>query len=94
MQKISSPSEQMTRAIEAKRDWVRNHYTPEALSEYDTVGGKLALLDTILESNWIAKNDTLHLQCLGITLGDAFVQEMNFVWVQVEDEDGVDPAIQ
>lgn len=76
----------MTRNIEAKRDWVRNHYTPETLSEYDTVEGKLVLLDTILRSNWIDKNDTLHLQNLGITLGDAFVQEMNFSWVQVEDE--------
>jgi len=80
--------------IEAKRDWVRNHYTLETISEYNTLSGKLILLDTILKSNWIEKEDTLKLQCLGITFGDLFVQEMNFIWMQVEDEYGSDPAIQ
>ena len=94
MQKVSELSNEMAIDIEAKRDWVRNHYTPETISEYNTLSGKLILLDTILKSNWIEKDDTLKLQCLGITFGDLFVQEMNFIWMQVEDEYGSDPAIQ
>ncbi len=94
MQTISNLTDEMSQDIEAKRDWVRNHYTPESLSEYNTVEGKLALLNTILKSNWIDKEETLKLQSLGITLGDAFVQDMNFNWVQVEDKYGIDPAIQ
>jgi len=94
MQKVSELSNEMAIDIEAKRDWVRNHYTPETISEYNTLSGKLILLDTILKSNWIEKDDTLKLQSLGITFGDLFVQEMNFIWMQVEDEYGSDPAIQ
>ncbi|MCE3225563.1 MAG: hypothetical protein K0S32_114 [Bacteroidetes bacterium] len=94
MQKISELTDEMAQSIKAKRDWVRNHYTPENLNEYDSVKGKLTLLDTILKSNWIDKKDKVKLQCLGITLGDTLIQDMNFIWVQVEDEYGTDPAIQ
>ena len=94
MQIILELTPEMTQNIEAKRTWVKNHYSPEAINEYDTVAGKLTLLNTILKSNWIDKNETVKLQSLGITLGDIFVQEMNFFWVQIEDEYGTDPAIQ
>jgi len=83
----------MSQEIETKRDWVKNHYDPESISDYDTLDGKLVLLDTILKSSWIEKNETVKLQCLGITLGDVFVQDMDFIWVQVEDEYGKDPPI-
>ena len=94
MQKISDPTNDMLKNIEAKRDWVRNHYTPETVSEYDTIDGKLKLLNTILKSNWIEPHEKLKLQCLGITLGDIIVQDMAFVWIEVTDEYGNDPAIQ
>jgi hypothetical protein len=93
MQKVTDLTDEMTQNIEAKRTWVKNHYTPEAINEYDTIAGKLTLLDTILKSNWIEKDETVKQQSLGITLGDIFVQDMNFTWVQVEDEYGTDPAI-
>ncbi len=78
MQKISTLTDEMSKDIEAKRDWVRNHYAPESLGEYDTIEGKLILLDTILKSNWIDKEEKVKWQSLGITLGDVFVQDMNF----------------
>jgi|SRR6185312_7162709 len=93
MQKISPLSNDMYRDVEAKRDWVRNHYSPESVGEYYSIDGKLNLLDTILKSNWIESKETLKLQSLGITLGDVFVQDMGFSWIQVEDEYGIDPAI-
>lgn len=37
---------------------------------------------------------TCELQCLGIVLGDAFVQELKMEWVMVEDDGGRDPAVQ
>jgi hypothetical protein len=94
MQKISTLTTEMAQYIEAKRDWVRNHYAPEAIDNYNTVDGKLKLLDTILKSNWIEKDETYKLQSLGITLGDIVVQDMSFVWMEVEDEYGTDPALQ
>ena len=93
MQKISDLSETMIKNIESKRKWVRDHFTPETINQYNTISGKLNLLDVILKSNWIDKNEILKFQYLGITLGDVFVQDMNFIWIQIEDEFGIDPAI-
>jgi Domain of unknown function (DUF3806) len=94
MRKISGFTDEMTEYVGAKRDWVKNHYSSETIDDYNTVAGKLILLDTILKSNWIESQETEKLQSLGITLGDIFVQDMNFIWVEVEDEYGNDPAIQ
>jgi len=94
MRDISSLSEKMIQNIEAKRSWVRNHYAPETISEYDTFDGKLRLLDVIIKSGWVEKTETLKLQCLGITLGDVFVQDIGFEWIEVDDEFGKDPALQ
>ena len=94
MQKVSDLTDKMQKYIESKRDWVRNHYTPEAINEYNTISGKLKLLDIILKSNWIEKSETYKLQSLGITLGDIIVQDLNFVWIEVDDEYGNSPALQ
>jgi Domain of unknown function (DUF3806) len=93
MQKITDLSADMIKYIEAKRNWVRNHFTAETIKEYDTIKGKLNLLDVILKSDWIEKQETIKLQSLGITLGDIIVQDMGFIWIQVEDENGTDPAL-
>ncbi|MDN3657232.1 DUF3806 domain-containing protein [Ferruginibacter paludis] len=94
MQQISALTDKMVKYIESKRNWVKDHYTPEAINEYNTISGKLTLLDTILQSNWIEKDETYKLQSLGITLGDILVQEMSFVWIEVDDEFGKSPALQ
>jgi len=92
-QKIEDLSEADARRIEAMRSWVREHYDPEARDRYDDLEGKLRLLDTIIKGGWIEPSETLKLQCLGITLGDALVQKMGVTWVAVEDEYGRDPAL-
>jgi len=79
--------------LEAKRKWVRDHYEESAQHEYETVGGKLWLLDTILQNRWIAPEETLKLQCLGVTFGDALVQRLRLAWVAVEDSQCRDPAL-
>jgi hypothetical protein len=79
--------------LEAKRSWVRDHYDETARHKYDAVEGKLRLLDTILRNKWIAPDETLKLQCLGITFGDALAQKIGVTWLAVEDDDGRDPAL-
>lgn len=79
--------------LEAKRDWVRNHYEPHAIHKYADLQGKLSLLDAILANRWIEPEETLKLQCLGITFGDALAQHLKLEWVMVEDADGRDPAL-
>jgi hypothetical protein len=93
-QKIEPLSQEDAAHIEKQRDWVRNHYEPEAHQQYDSLVGKLRLLATILESKWIAPpHETWKLQSLGVTFGDALVQKLGLSWVAVEDEYGRDPAL-
>jgi hypothetical protein len=93
MQQIHTPAESDIADVEAKREWVRSHFEPEARHKYATLEGKLRLLDTILSNRWIEPTETLKLQCLGITFGDALAQELGMKWVVVEDEYGRDPAL-
>lgn len=79
--------------LEAKRRWVRDHYESDAQEKYQTLKGKLALLDTIVSNKWIEPHETLKLQCLGITFGDALQQMLGLEWQMVEDEFGRDPAL-
>lgn len=65
----------------------------EARHQYETIEGKLRLLDTIVRSGWIEPTETWKLQSLGITFGDAVAQKMGLSWVAVEDEYGRDPAL-
>ena len=79
--------------LEAKRTWVRGHYDDAARHKYDTLDGKLRVLDAILRNKWIAPDETLKLQCLGVTFGDALAQRLGLTWVAVEDDHGRDPAL-
>jgi Domain of unknown function (DUF3806) len=79
--------------IEAKRAWVRGHFDESAQHKYALLEEKLRLLDTILQNKWIAPDETLKLQCLGIAFGDALAQKLGLTWVAVEDEYGRDPAL-
>jgi len=79
--------------LAAKRAWVCEHYDEAARHKYDTLDGKLELIDTILRNKWIAPDETLKLQCLGVAFGDALAQRLGLRWVAVEDKYGRDPAL-
>jgi len=93
-QKIEALSAEDQTRTEQHRNWVRDHYSPETRHRYDTLEGKLLLLETILQKNWIEPHETWKLQSLGITFGDALAQKLGLQWVAVEDEYGRDPALQ
>ncbi len=92
-QRVTKPTSEELARIEAQRDWVRGHYDPDAQHKYGTVEGKLVLLQAILDAGWIDKSETVKLQSLGITFGDALAQKLEMEWVTVEDEYGKDPAL-
>ena len=77
-QKIEALSESDVARIKAQRKWVREHFTPETEHLYEQLEQKLRLLDTIIKNRWIEPTETVKLQSLGITLGEAFVQRMGF----------------
>jgi hypothetical protein len=86
-------STEMAKRIEAQRNWVKGHFTEDTLNKYETVDGKLYLLQTILDNKFYRKDETLKLQSLGITFGDALAEKLNLEWVEVEDDYGIDPAL-
>src|SRR6476646_11374654 len=92
-QKIEALAPDDVAHLEKQRVWVRDHYDAAARHQYETVEGKLRLLDTIIRSKWIEPSETWKLQSLGVTFGDALAQELGLAWVAVEDEHGRDPAL-
>jgi hypothetical protein len=65
----------------------------DAKRKYQTTAGKLGTIRAVLQAEVFTRDQTYELQCLGILLGDAFVQELAMEWVMVEDEQGRDPAV-
>ncbi len=59
-----------------------------------TAAGKLGTLRALLDAGVFSPSQSYELQCLGIVLGDAFVLDLGFRWVMVEDAYGIDPALQ
>ena len=92
-QKIEIPNTEDQAYVEVKRQWVKDHYEPDAQHKYDTIEGKLTLLDAIIQNKWIEPEETVKLQNLGIPLGDALAQQLNFKWMTVEDDCGRDPCL-
>ena len=61
--------------------------------KYKTTAGKLGTICAVLQGGVFKPEQTYELQCLGIILGDAFVQELGMAWIIVEDDYGRDPAV-
>jgi Domain of unknown function (DUF3806) len=85
-------SDEMGR-LNASREWVKGHFTEEADQKYESIEGKLRLINTILSSEWVNPEETWKLQSLGVALGDAIAQRTMMQWVTVDDEFGRDPAL-
>lgn len=92
-QKVEAMSEDDTQQIERQRNWVRDHSDLGSKHLYETLEGKLSLIEAILGNNWIKGDETWKLQSLGIAFGDSLAQELGMQWVTVEDEYGRDPAL-
>src|SRR5512138_1995513 len=92
-QKIVSLNEEEIERLNSRRKWVRQHFTPESEYKYEILEEKLNLLDTIIKSDWISKDETVKLQSLGVTFGDCLAQKMDLKWMSVEDDYGKDPSL-
>ncbi len=97
----NQPEQKITALTEADQKRLRDqravveHYlrNEDSKKKYKTVAGKVGIIRAILQADVFKRNQTYELQCLGIILGDALVQEMGMEWIMVEDEYGRDPAI-
>jgi hypothetical protein len=66
---------------------------PQNIENYATPAGKLGLLRAILDARLFGPTHTYELQCMGVVLGDVFVQVCGWEWSIVQDELGRDPCI-
>lgn len=79
--------------LDAKRAWVRGCFTGNAEEKYAPIEGKLRVIDAILANGWVQQSETVKLQSLGVTFGDAIAQKLLMEWVVVEDEMGSTAAL-
>lgn len=93
-QKISNLTNQDSASLIQQRAVIEKHLSKDDLkTKYLTPAGKLGVLRALIDAKIFSKSQTYELQSMGVVLGDAFVQEMGFRWIIVEDEYGRDPAI-
>lgn len=93
-QKITPLVDADQKRLEDQRAVVEKFLLDEGSRQtYQEVSGKLGTIQSILDSKTFRPNQTYELQCLGIVLGDAFVQKSKMEWAMVEDESGRDPAV-
>ncbi|WP_254507480.1 DUF3806 domain-containing protein [Anatilimnocola floriformis] len=93
-QKITALTDADQTRLKEQRAVVEQHLRDEEAQEkYKTSAGKLEAIRTIVQDKIYKPDQTYELQCLGIVLGDAFVQDFGLEWVMVEDEYGRDPAV-
>jgi hypothetical protein len=93
-QKITALSEADQRRLRDQRAVVEKLMADQSSRQnYQTAAGKLGTIRAILDAGTFKPDQTYELQCLGIVLGDAFVQDLKMEWVMVEDPQGRDPAV-
>lgn len=93
-QKISIPTADDLKRIGEQRAVIERYLgDDDSRAKYAKPAGKLGLLRALLAQKIFKPTQTYELQCMGIVLGDTFVQEMGMEWIFVEDEHGRDPAV-
>jgi hypothetical protein len=65
--------------LEKQRSFVLDHYDPGSGRFYDTLEGKINLLEAILDAKWIEPGETWKFQSPGVTFGDALAQKLALI---------------
>ncbi len=91
-QKTEPLSDTLVEWLEAQRSWVRGHYHPEFHHLYDSIDGKLELLDAILQQGWA--DEDWKLEALGVAMGDLLVQKLDMCWIVEDGAFGKSLAVQ
>jgi len=93
-QKVTLPTPSDLERLSAQRARVEKYLADDASRKnYATAPGKLGLLQALIEQRVFKPTQTYELQCMGVVLGDALVQQLKLEWVMVEDSFGRDPAV-
>lgn len=93
-QKVTALTEADQNRLRDQRAVVEKFLPDEdSRQKYQAAAGKLGTIRAILKGGAFKPDQTYELQCLGVVLGDTFVQDMKMEWVMVEDQYGRDFAV-
>ena len=93
-QKISALTDADQQRLRDQREVVESYLADDSSRQkYQTIAGKLGTIRAILQESSLKPSQTYELQCLGVVLGDAYVQDMKMEWIIVEEPHRRDPAI-
>lgn len=93
-QKVYLPTSKDIEVLAHQQEVIEKFLSPSDLeTKYRTAPGKLGTLRAVISANVFTANQMFELQSMGVVLGDAFVLDMGFHWVVVEDEYGRDFAL-
>jgi hypothetical protein len=93
-QKITALTEADQQRLRSQRAVVEKYLGNEdSRQKYKTAAGKLGTIRAVLQAGLFKREQAYELQCLGVILGDAFVQDMGMEWIMVEEEHDRDPAV-
>jgi len=93
-QEITALTEADTKRLSDQRAVVEKYVgDDDSKQNYKSPAGKLGAIRAVLQAGVFKREQTYELQCLGIVLGDALVQELRMEWIMVQDQHGRDPAV-
>ncbi|MES2037157.1 MAG: rhomboid family intramembrane serine protease [Pseudomonadota bacterium] len=71
---------------ESQRNWVKQQYLPEARTQFDTIEGKLRIIEVILQQKPIEARATHEVQAIELVFADALVQETGLKWAVIDND--------
>lgn len=78
--------------IESQREWVREHYLPPARDKFNTIEGKLNIIDAILNGPTSGALSADQQRALEIVFADALMQDTKAQWAIVVEGEVRTPA--
>ena len=79
--------------IESQREWVRDHYLPESRDKYDSIEGKLSIIDAILLGSANSVLTVDRQRALEVVFADALVHDTGAQWAIVVEGDVRTPVL-
>lgn len=92
-QKVSALTDDDHHQLTQQRDLVVQSVPEPSKHSFSTALAKIAAIQSILDADVFAPDETYQLQALGVVFGDALAEEYGYEWIIIEDEYGRDPAL-
>ncbi|MDR1643649.1 MAG: DUF3806 domain-containing protein [Clostridiales bacterium] len=90
---VTDLTEEMVAELEEMRDFVKMHVPDESMDFFETVEGKLFMVQEILDLKLYPKESEWIHVALGVALGDALALALKAQWAVVTDDYGMSVSL-